>query len=151
MASWIEVLSSGATGSHMTQTCPMRAGQSRKFVTEFKVDRSSKTGPLRSNHWQSTKYGFNPWDADIPCGSCCYHWAFIMVGVKHPLDRTRFSWEAGLWTFLWGLLLTALIEVGRPAHWGGGTFSRAKILDCRHGESELSTNMCAVSASWVWM
>lgn len=77
-----------------------------------------------------------------------------MVGVKHPLDRRRVTREAGLWACLWGLLLTALIEVGRPAHWGGGrggTFSRAEILNCRRGESELSTNTRAVSASWVWM
>lgn len=106
----------------MTQTCPMRARQSRKFVTEFKVGRSSKTGPLRSNQWPSTECGFNHWNADIPCGSYSYHWAFVMVSVKHPLDRTRVTWEAGLWICLWGLLLTALIEVRRPSHCWGAHF-----------------------------
>lgn len=106
----------------MTQTCPMRARQSRKFVTEFKVGRSSKTGPLRSNQWPSTECGFNHWNADIPCGSYSYHWAFVMVSVKHPLDGTRVTWEAGLWICLWGLLLTALIEVRRPSHCWGAHF-----------------------------
>jgi hypothetical protein len=62
----------------------------------------------------------------------------MMVSAQVNIVESRIAWEIRFCACLWGTILMARIEVGKPS-----CCFLAGTQDCMDGEEELSSNVCS--------